>query len=256
MRDHIISPGPAFLREPLFFGTTNAKLIDQKTATFALPAGYTCPGAKDCHSWYDREEGKLFDGKDQKFRCYAAGLEARYSNVRASVDNNLRRLKEAKTAENMAALIDFSLPARRFENIRVHANGDFYSGDYFIAWMEAARRNPERVFYAYTKSLPTWVRLRKLVPTNFVLTASYGGKFDALIAKHNLRSAKVVMHPDEAEALGLKIDKTDGLARDPDHGDFALLIHGMGPAGSDHNEAIKVLNKADIHYSYPRKPTK
>lgn len=240
----------------LFFGTSNAKLAKHGIATFSIPAGYTCPGAKDCHAWFDRKEAKLFDGKHMEFRCYAASAEAAFSSVRASVDANLEKLKRARTVERMANLIELSLPAGIFQKIRVHAHGDFYSGDYFMAWMEVARRNPKRLFYSYTKSLPTWVRHRSLVPENFVLTASEGGKFDKMIAQHNLRTSKVVFHPDEAEALGLQIDRDDSLAMDPSVGSFALLIHGMGKAGSKQNEAIKRLKVEGVKFSYSRRKTK
>ena len=241
----------------LKFGTSNTKLAGQFTATFSLPAGYTCPGAKDCHAWFNREEKKLHDGKHQQFRCYAAMSEAYLPSVRASVDHNLQLLKEARTVEKMAALIDISLPGKFYKFIRVHQNGDFFSGDYFMAWMEVARRNPTIGFYAYTKSIPTWLKYRKLIPANFALTASLGGKFDKLVTENGLRTARVVFHPSEAKALGLKIDKTDALARDVNHGDFALLIHSQGAAGSKHSEAVKVLKAEEVDFSYSaKKPAK
>jgi hypothetical protein len=156
----------------------------------------------------------------------------------------------------MAELIDFSLPARRFERIRVHVAGDFFSAAYFMAWMEVARRNPERLFYAYTKSLHVWVKCQGLIPDNFVLTASLGGKFDHLVDKHDLRSAVVVMHPEEAEAMGLEIDHDDSHARDPEVRKFALLIHGAQPAKSKASRAIKRLKDEGVAFSYSRKKSK
>ena len=184
--------------ERLTFGTTNAKLSSQGIATFSIPAGYTCPGAKDCHAFFDRTTRKLVDGKHQEFRCYAASAEAAFMSVRESVDANLRLLKSARTVERMAELIHWSLPAKsKFDKIRVHAAGDFYNGTYFAAWMEVARRNPDIEFYAYTKSLHLWVNYKSLIPKNFVLTASRGGKFDKLIDAHDLREVVVVYHPEE-----------------------------------------------------------
>lgn len=236
----------------LTFGTDNAKL-PKDTATFSIPAGYTCPGAKDCHAWYNREEGKLHDGKHQEYRCFAAQMESYLPALRASVDRNLRMLKAVGTVEGMATLIHNSLPAKRFKAIRVHVSGDFYSGDYFMAWMEVARRNPDRTFYAYTKSIPTWVRYLKLIPVNFALTASLGGKFDKMVEKHDLRTARVVFHPEEAEALGLEIDHDDSHARALDGRSFALLIHAMGPAGSKQNQAQARMRKEKIVFSYSQK---
>lgn len=239
----------------LYFNVRNAKLIGTQTAAFSLPAGYTCPGACDCLAWFDRKEGKLKDGPNAKFRCFAASLETARKTVRVSVDRNLAILQRAGTTEKMADAIDMSLPSLFFKNIRVHADGDFYNQNYFLAWMEVARRNKKRLFYAYTKSLPIWIKARaaKLIPKNFVLTASRGGKWDELIAPNKLRSSLVVSHTSEAERLGLEIDHDDSLARDPHAGDFALLLHGMQKANSPASEALKVMRKQGIKFSYSAK---
>jgi hypothetical protein len=237
----------------LYFSLNNVKLAGTKTAAFSLPAGYSCPGAKDCLAWWDRDKKKLIDGKHQKFRCFAASLEAAFPSVAKSVDNNLRKLKTAKTVESMADLIHRSLPSAFYENIRVHADGDFFSADYFMAWMAVAARYPERTFYAYTKSLQIWIKHKAIVPPNFVLTASKGGKWDMQIAINNLRYAEVVYHPEEAEKLGLKIDHDDSLARDANAGNFGLLIHGVQPAGSAPSAALKRMKSENINYSYSHK---
>ena len=241
--------GPATLR----FSLDNAKLLGTKTAAFSLPAGYSCPGACDCLAHFDRETNKLVDGPNQKHRCFAASLEAAFTSVRVSVDRNYNLLKAAKTVEEMTELIHMSLPGVFYENIRIHADGDFYSANYFLAWCEVARRNPERIFYAYTKSLPFWVKYRAIIPKNLVLTASWGGKWDDLIEKNGLRYAKVVLHPEEAKKLKLKIDHDDSLARDPKAKSFALLIHGMQGAGTEASAAIKRLKAEGVEYSYGRK---
>lgn len=241
--------GPSILS----FNTDNAKLRGTQTAAFSLPAGYTCPGAKDCLAWFDRDVKKLKDGKDAKYRCFAATMEAAFPSVAKSVHRNLSILKQASTVEGMAEVIHMSLPSAYYKNIRVHADGDFFSANYFVAWMEVARRNPERVFYAYTKNLPVWVRYMKLVPSNFVLTASQGGKWDELIAKHNLRHAVVVFHPEDAEALSLQIDDDDRLARDPSVAAFALLLHGVQAAGSEASLALKRLKAEGVEFSYSKK---
>lgn len=243
--------GPAFLT----FGTTNAKLYEQDTATFSVPAGYTCPGASKCLAWADRETGKLQDGEHTDHRCYAASLEAIYPALRKSVDRNLALLKQAGGKKEMASLISMSLPGRRFHNIRVHVSGDFFSQDYFDAWVDVARINHDRLFYGYTKSLPMWINRRADLPKNMVLTASWGGKWDAMIKPHRLRSAIVVHHPHEAVLLGLRVDHDDGCARLNDGQDFALLLHGVQPAGSKAAESIKLLRKEKVNFSYSKKPT-
>ncbi len=252
---HKTEPTASAFDEPetLYFSLNNAKLAGTKTAAFSLPAGYSCPGAKDCLAWFDRDKKKLMDGKHQKFRCFAATMEAAFPSVAKSVDNNLRKLKTAETVEAMAELIHRSLPGAHYENIRVHADGDFFSANYFMAWMAVASRHPERTFYAYTKSLQIWIKHKSIVPANFVLTASKGGKWDAQIGIHGLRYAEVVYHPEEAEKLGLEIDHDDSLARDASVKGLALLLHGQQGAGSEAGAALKRMKKENINYSYSHK---
>ena len=72
--------------------------------------------------------------------------------------------------------------------------------------LEVARQRPRTVFYCYSKAVPFFVRRLGVVPTNFLLTASYGGTHDYLIEQHQLRYAKVVLSQAEADVLGLEID--------------------------------------------------
>src|SRR5262245_1373686 len=64
-------------RKLLKFGQGNAKLPPWVT-TFSLPAGWSCPFAKDCRSFADRDTGKVTDGPHTAFRCYKASEEARF----------------------------------------------------------------------------------------------------------------------------------------------------------------------------------
>ena len=52
---------------------------------FSLPSGWSCPGAKNCKTFADRETGKITDKQVEvdgvEIRCYAAMDEARRSNV-------------------------------------------------------------------------------------------------------------------------------------------------------------------------------
>ena len=152
-----------------------------------------------------------------------------------------------ETSDDMADALCAVLP-KDARIIRIHVSGDMFSHKYFMAWIKVAERNPDVLFYAYTKSLTYWVRSRDLVPTNLVLTASYGGRDDHLIAETGLRSAKVVFSKQEAADLGLEIDNDDSHACDPTKAnqDFALLIHGVQPKGSKAAEALKILKKEEV----------
>ena len=122
---------------------------------------------------------------------------------------------------------------------------------YFDAWCKFASDNPYRIFYAYTKSLPYWVSRLGDIPSNLSLTASYGGRADNLIDKHNLKSAVIVNHPDEAERLGLEIDHDDSHAIYGTES-FALLLHGVQKAGTKSSNALQRMTRENISYSYSR----
>lgn len=222
----------------LTFSRGNAKL-GADIHTFSLPAGYSCPGALKCLSRADRKSGTITDGPLTEFRCFAASAEAVYPAVRISRWSNFELLKAAKTREAMRDLIADSLP-NKATIIRVHVSGDFFSEDYFLAWMDVASARPDIRFYAYTKSLPFWRKLQEFVPENFVLTASLGGKFDDYAA--GFKTARVVFSEEQAAALGIEIDHDDTHAYDGKE-DFALLLHGVQPKGTAAAAALNQLKK-------------
>ena len=235
----------------LKFGKPNAKLkaladrFNLTLITFSLPSGFTCPFARDCLSKANRETGKITDGPDTEFRCFQASAEALYPSLRKMVWHNFELLKQwLGSPDAMADLIQVSLP-KKFDILRVHVGGDFFSQTYFDAWVEMARRMPDKIFYAYTKSLPYWIHGRDSsypFPDNFVLTASRGGKKDELIERHILKCAEVVFSEQEAIDKGLEIDHDDSHAAFGTES-FALLLHGMQPKGSKAGEALKELKR-------------
>lgn len=234
--------------ELLKFGKGNAKL-DGHIWTFSLPAGWTCPGAQDCKSkTHKRADDTRYvrDGKHTVFRCFAATAEAQYKNTYNARQHNMRLLK-GKTTDEMSSLILASLPKRaRF--VRVHVSGDFFNRTYFKAWVKVANTRPDVVFYAYTKSIPYTIGVD--IPENLRLTASLGGKYDSDIPASGLRTARVVYSEQEAADFGLEIDHDDSHAIEPG-GDFALLIHGTQPKGSEAAKALAAL-KGSSGYSAKR----
>lgn len=236
--------------KPLQFGKGNAKLdkLAKKTGktvyTFSLLSGHTCPYAKECNSKAVKQNGKLtiVDGPHTLFRCFSASQEALFPAVYTSREHNGRIVElAAQSVERAAKVLSASLPPKA-GIIRIHVGGDFKTKAYFHAWCLCATQNPTILFYAYTKSLPFWVwgKEHGIIPPNLILTASYGGYRDELIAKHSLRYAKVVFSVAEARKLGLAIDDDDSHAAK--HGpSFALLLHGTQPAGTAAASALKKL---------------
>lgn len=211
----------------LFFANGNQKLR-RGEIVFSLPAGHSCPFAYACQSFADRETGKITDGKHTEHRCYAASLEIR-PNVRKAHWRNFDTLRQVKTASGLTDLLVKELPMG--EVYRIHSSGDFYSQAYFDAWLNVAKLYPHKIFYAYTKALPFWIARESEIPSNFKLTASYGGTFDHLIEKHDLKYCRVVKTKAEARKLGLPIDHDDSHAWEQDK-PFALLVHGTQPKGT------------------------
>ncbi len=232
----------------LKFGKGNAKL-DKKILTFSLPSGFTCPGALDCKSYSNRVTGKIKDAPGCQFRCFSASEEALYANVRLSRWRNFDLLHKL-TYYDMCDLIHKSLIGKKFSAVRIHVAGDFWTQDYFDAWLNTATYFPEQIFYFYTKSIPFWMLRKNLIGNgrfpgkiaNIVPTASLGSKHDDLIRANRLRYADVVYSVEEAAKKNLEIDHDDSHAMK--HGkNFALLLHGTQPAGTEAGKARSLLKK-------------
>ena len=219
---------------------------------FSLPAGYSCPAALECLSKANRITGKVTDSKFAQYRCYAASDEAYSPQARALRWDNFDQLRKLDTNQ-MANLLMESLP-KDAQIVRVHVSGDFFNQSYFNAWLEVARQKPEVTFYAYTKSIPYWINHIDhidSIPENLKLNASYGGRHDKLINEHNLKSVRVVYDPVAAAVLSLEIDHTEQLAiQGTDN--FALLLHGTQPKGSNAGKALKSLRDRKIEHAYSR----
>lgn len=181
---------------------------------FSLTSGDSCPYAGSCREL-----------------CFRQRDENRFKKrVLAKVDNNFQMLKSLKTTKEMADLIERSINmesgALKSLVFRIHNGGDFFSEKYFRAWIEVAKRFPNKLFYAYTTSVKFWINNMDIIPKNFVLNASWDSapKSQELIVKHKLKTAFIVDSKEQAEELGLEIDKDDSLAWGGKKS-FALLQH-------------------------------
>jgi len=219
----------------------------RKIYSLDLLSGYSCPYAVECLSKAVKgADGhtKIKDGPHTLFRCFSATQENQYPNTYNSRKHNFDALRKCFNAIDMLTLLRNSMP-KNLGICRIHVGGDMFNKQYMLAWGMMAEVNPDRLFYAYTKSLPFWVKYRNYFDSlpNLVLTASYGGRRDDLIASEKLRYAKVVMDKQTALSNGWEIDHDDSHAADPSkkNNSFALLIHGTQPAGSDAQTALKAL---------------
>lgn len=226
----------------------------RKVYSFDLLSGHSCPFASQCKSKVVLVEGKrtIQDGPNTEFRCFSASQEVVYTNLYNLRANNFNTMRAMDDSHDMANAINAAMPSD-LGVCRIHVGGDFFNRVYFDAWILVAKSNPDKLFYAYTKSLRYWVS-RIDIPSNLILTASYGGLDDDMIEEYQLRSSKVVFSVEEAEAMGLEIDHDDSHAADPTKKfkDFALLIHGVQPKESEASLAIKQLKKDNVQFSYSR----
>lgn len=244
----MFSPANTKLKKLYDFKPLKPWLSDRrKVYSFDTLAGHACPGALKCKAKVIETETsrKLVDGSEQEFRCYAASQEVRLKNVYEKHKRNFEAIRRLSTTQ-VRTWLDTIIPANAGV-IRMHSSGDFLNKRYFAGWMQFAELHPDTIFYAYTKSLPYWVDYGEL-PPNVILTASYGGKWDHMIPEYNLRSAIVVHDEDEADAMGLEIDRDDSHASDPNKrdSDFALEIHGSQRAGTEAAVAWEKIRRRKI----------
>lgn len=206
---------------------------------FNLPAGHTCPHAKECVVKVDRESGK-FDNQSVSYRCYAAAAE-RFPGVR---DHRWKNFDYVSKGNKV-------IVPHQARHIRIHASGDFFSQAYFDMWLEVCRDNPDKEFWAYTKSVNYWVNRLDEIPDNLEITGSYGGKYDTLIDKHGLKRVKVVSRSDIQKTekqnvviydkTAYHVDTSDNIARKKGVKQFLLLDNNETPEKEAPipNEAIK-----------------
>jgi len=228
------------------------KKLSKDTLILSLPAGKTCLGANECKAFVEvNKDNKrtLKRGDECVFTCFAASEELRYPNVFNSRKYNFNLINSYvlnNDLKGLTELINESIQVKKknINKVRIHESGDFYHPLYLEAFKNVADMNKDLIFYCYSKSLllfPT----NKSIPTNFFLTASYGGKYDFLIDRgYFKRFSKVVFSVEEALKLGLSIDKDDSHCyMDKGKNGFGLLLHGMQESGSVAAEALKIINR-------------
>ena len=124
-----------------------------------------------------------------------------------------------KGLENLPSTVGF---------VRIHDSGDFFARWYALAWVEVALRNPKILFYAYTKSVPLFVRgnLYKQLPANFVLTFSEGGIWDDDIPENAARSRIFASEEDRIRAGYVDGNDSD-IPAILGHKRIGLVYHGI-----------------------------
>ena len=196
----------------------NKKYYTGEVYEWNLPTGSSCPFALECKVTVDRITGK-FDVEKGQYRCYASSSE-RFPAVREHRWKNFDLVREGGKP----------IIPKDCKAIRIHASGDFFNQKYFDMWLELAKENPQIEMWAYTKSIQYWVNRINDIPSNLILTASYGGRQDDLIEKHNLKNV-IVYASQDLVPIERPIDNNDDKARIREL-NFALLDNMKVPKKS------------------------
>lgn len=132
-------------------------------ADYSFEGGNTCPGASACRAV-----------------CYAKQGRYIMAGVKNARLHNLNFFLE-KGALNFitAAHADLTRLVKRYNVVRIHDSGDFFSQEYLDAWKVIAAYFPATVFYAYTKS--HHLDIASDCPANLRIVQSIGGKHDDLV---------------------------------------------------------------------------
>jgi len=194
-----------------------SKKYNANIYAFDLPAyktktgQITCPFADDCIKY-----------------CYAS--KGAYTWLPAQNKHNLNY--KLSQQENFTELIQNDIDSKRkkITHIRLHSAGDFYSVKYLLKWLEIADKNPDIVFYAYTKSIPFFknsklIKLMLRHKQNFKVIFSYGSKKDNLINSID-RHAKIFNNESELKKAGyINASEYDLIAINSTNKKIGLIYH-------------------------------
>lgn len=156
------------LKESVSISDGNMKDAGVNTS---LPPVISCPNCSSCRK-----------------KCYGNKSYNMYPSVKRAWDSNFEIAKN--NLEKYKTDVNSNLQKRRkkVKFFRIHVSGDFFSQEYYNAWIQIARENPETVFFAFTKNFD--LTFGKL-PDNFkILISAFQGMDDINIKKINKLSKK------------------------------------------------------------------
>jgi len=143
--------------------------------------------------------------------CYARSGTYRFSNVAKVHEAKLQLTLSDEFVDTIINEINSWLSKRSTKHlkVRIHDAGDFYSIEYYNRWksiMSHFENNDRVSFYAYTKQVAMFQS--EILPSNFTLIFSFGGKQDHLIDTSKHRHARVFESIEALQAAGY-VDGTE-----------------------------------------------
>jgi len=195
----------------------NSKMMEssERIFNFGIPAYksksglITCPSAGIC-----------------KNGCYATMGTYIWEQVQNAYERRLKLTQSKKFSD----VISEEIQRRDIKYVRIHDSGDFYNSEYLSKWIKVMELNPSVTFYAYTKQ----VKLLKsfVLPDNFKVIYSFGGKQDKLINTKCDRHSKVFMNETELKEAGyVDASKNDAVAFQNISKKIGLIYHGYKSRG-------------------------
>lgn len=162
--------------------TQNSELKGLGVYAWTLPAHWvtltngskfnTCPNAGICGAF-----------------CYAKSGRWNFSNVKKAHIEKLEFVLNDPDKWEEAMNQELSKKKYQGKMIRIHDGGDFFSDEYLRRWIRIAEKNPDLIFYSYTKEV-LMIKAHR-IPDNMIIIFSMGGKQDHFIIKHIDRHAEV-----------------------------------------------------------------
>lgn len=107
--------------------------------------------------------------------CYAAREEKRWPNVKEARQKRYEASLQPDFVQQICKELD-SLKTRP-KYFRIHASSEFYDQVYVNKWTTIAKRNPDIIFYAYTKRIKEFdfTEFKSLDNTVLIDSFQYGG---------------------------------------------------------------------------------
>lgn len=194
--------------KPINLFTQNSDLRKSGIYGWTLPAHWstlsdgqkfnTCPNAGICAAF-----------------CYAKNGTYNFKNVKKAHIQKLELVLFDRLKWKTLMRAELALKKYVGKYIRIHDSGDFFSREYALDWIDFAHETPHTTFYAYTKEVSLFKRFdeKKLIPKNFIVIFSFGGREDALINRDTDRHSDVFPTVEEMQVMGYNdIGEDDKLA--------------------------------------------
>ncbi len=184
----------------------------------------TCPYAGSCAEICYAGQGRM---------AMPAAMYARERNLKLINMGSMSDVRDMLIADvsNMVSTT----------HVRIHDSGDWFSREYYQAWVQVADACPQVTFYAYTKSIPflDW----DTHPRNFRVVQSSSGKRD-----HDIDMSRPHARIFASEAERKKARYSDGNASDLPailgQIKIGLVYHGTRRLTEDQAVRLRVLSAA------------